>query len=127
MSNNTNITEYGDIDLYGGISAGTGLDLYDEAIETIRYPKPIPKHDIALRVYGDSMEPMFRDEDIVFIKKTQEIYHGQIGAFIVNGMGFLKKFYQEEDKVRLVSLNRDYKDIIIREYDDVRLVGIIVL
>lgn len=124
---NSSDDEYDDVDVYGGISAGTGLDLYDEVIETIRYPKPVPIHDIALRVHGDSMEPTFRDKEIVFIKKTTEIYHGQIGAFIVNGMGLLKKFYREKDSIRLVSLNRNYKDIVIGEDDDVRLVGTVIL
>lgn len=84
-------TQQEDVEVYGGVSAGTGLDLYDEVIETIKYPKPIPSHDIALRVIGDSMTPLFQDGELIFIKKTQEIHNGQIGVFIVNGQGFVKK------------------------------------
>lgn len=119
-------TQKEEVKVYGGVSAGTGLDLYDEVIETIKYPKPIPSHDIALRVIGDSMTPLFQDGELIFIKKTQEIHNGQIGVFIVNGQGFVKKIMKGVDSVKLISLNKKYDDIILTEYDDVHTVGIVV-
>lgn len=119
--------EYVTVGLYGKVSAGRGLDLYDEVIEEIQYPKPVPTHDIALQVHGDSMEPMFRDEEIIFVRKSYEINQGQIGVFIVNGQGFLKKFYRDADGLRLVSLNKNYTDILLQEFDEVKLVGVVVM
>ncbi|QTU82872.1 LexA family transcriptional regulator [Carnobacteriaceae bacterium zg-C25] len=119
--------EYVTVQLYGAASAGKGLDLYDEVVEEIPYPKPVPNHDIALRVHGDSMEPIFRDDEIIFIKKSHEINHGQIGVFILNGQGFLKKFYRDVDGLRLVSLNKKYDDLIVQEFDDIQLIGVVVM
>lgn len=119
--------EYQTVYLYGAASAGKGLDLYDEVIEEIQYPKPVPVHDIALRVHGDSMEPMFRDDEIIFVKKSHEINHGQIGVFILNGQGYLKKFYRDVDGLRLVSLNKKYDDIVVQEFDEIQLTGIVVM
>ncbi|MBS4762243.1 LexA family transcriptional regulator [Carnobacteriaceae bacterium zg-ZUI252] len=119
--------EYVTVQLYGVASAGKGLDLYDEVVEEIPYPKPVPNHDIALRVHGDSMEPIFRDDEIIFIKKSHEINHGQIGVFILNGQGFLKKFYRDVDGLRLVSLNKKYDDLIVQEFNDIQLVGVVVM
>ena len=44
---------------------------------------------------------------------------GEIGIFIVNGNGFIKK--QGED--RLISLNPDYDDVEISEWDEVYCKG----
>lgn len=119
-------TEYSAIKLYGAVSAGKGVALYEEYTDVITYPKPIPEHDIALQVNGDSMLPLFRDGEIIFINKTYEINHGQIGVFILNGQGFLKKFYKIDNDVRLLSVNETYQDITINEQDDLRLIGTVV-
>lgn len=119
-------TEYSTIKLYGAVSAGKGVTLYDEYTDVIPYPKPIPEHDIALQVQGDSMLPLFRNKEIVFVNKTHEINHGQIGVFILNGEGYLKKFYKINNDVRLLSVNEAYQDITIDEQDDLRLIGTVV-
>lgn len=120
-------SEVEEIGLYGEVSAGTGLWLSDETIETILYPKPIPTHDIALRVKGNSMEPLFQDGEVVFVRKTQNVNSGQIIIIIVNNEAYIKKLYKRHDEVRLISLNSDYDDIILTEYDQIEVVGIVVL
>ncbi|MBS4462910.1 LexA family transcriptional regulator [Aerococcaceae bacterium zg-B36] len=120
-------TQYEDVDLYGGASAGTGVELFDEVIETIKYPAPVPVHDIALKVLGDSMTPLFQDGEVIFIKKKQDINNGQIGVFIVNGQGYVKKLYKGVDEVKLISLNSHYKDIVLTEHDDIHIVGLVVM
>ncbi|MFK8242849.1 MULTISPECIES: XRE family transcriptional regulator [unclassified Facklamia] len=120
-------TQYEDVDLYGGASAGTGVELFDEVIETIKYPAPVPVHDIALKVLGDSMTPLFQDGEVIFIKKKQDINNGQIGVFIVNGQGYVKKLYKGPNEVKLISLNSHYKDIVLTEHDDIHIVGLVVM
>ncbi|MBF6626210.1 LexA family transcriptional regulator [Aerococcaceae bacterium zg-BR9] len=120
-------TQYEDVDLYGGASAGTGVELFDEVFETIKYPAPVPVHDIALKVLGDSMTPLFQDGEVIFIKKKQDINNGQIGVFIVNGQGYVKKLYKGVDEVKLISLNSHYKDIVLTEHDDIHIVGLVVM
>lgn len=120
-------SEVEEIGLYGEVSAGTGLWLSDETIETILYPKPVPGHDIALRVKGNSMEPLFQDGEIVFVRRTQSVNSGQIIIIIVNNEAYIKKLYKRHDEVRLISLNSDYDDIILTEYDQIEVVGIVVL
>ncbi|MBK0348933.1 cI-like repressor [Aerococcaceae bacterium zg-ZJ1578] len=120
-------TQYEDVDVYGAVSAGTGVELYDEVVETIQYPAPVPNHDIALKVSGDSMAPLFQDGEVIFVRKKQEINNGQIGVFIVNGQGFLKKLYKGSDAVKLISLNPNYEDIVLTEHDDIHVVGVVVI
>ncbi|MBJ6745542.1 LexA family transcriptional regulator [Streptococcus sp. 121] len=119
--------EYEEVLIYGEPSAGRGTWLSDESIESIMYPKPVPDHDIALRVRGNSMEPLFQDGEIVFVRKTKNVNHGQIIIIIVNNEAYIKKLYKHNQEVRLISLNSEYDDIILTEYDDVDVVGTVIL
>lgn len=120
---------YGTIKWYGAVSAGTGEFLTDETCEEIELPvEQIPDEaDFCLSVNGDSMEPIFNDNDYVFVKRQLEIYSGNIGVVIVNGESFLKRIWFENNFVRLESFNKKYKDIIITENDEFRIVGKVVM
>lgn len=122
-------TIYGTTKWYGAVSAGTGEFLTDETCEEIELPiEQIPDEaDFCLSVNGDSMEPIFHDDDYVFIKRQLEIYSGSIGVVIVNGESFLKRIWFENNFVRLESFNKKYKDIIITENDEFRIVGKVVM
>lgn len=117
---------YKSIVLYGEVSAGTGIWVGHEKQETIKYPAPIPKHDIALRVNGNSMEPLFYNGEVIFVKKTQEIYHDQFIVVIVNNEAYLKKLYKKDHEIRLISINPHYDDIILQEDDDIEIIGTVI-
>lgn len=122
-------TIFGTTKWLGAVSAGTGEFLTDETCEKIELPiEQIPDEaDFCLSVNGDSMEPIFHDNDYVFIKRQLEIYSGSIGVVIVNGESFLKRIWFENNFVRLESFNKKYKDIIITENDEFRIVGKVVM
>lgn len=122
-------TVYGTTKWYGAVSAGTGEFLTDETCEEIELPiEQIPDEaDFCLSINGDSMEPIFHDNDYVFIKRQSEIYSGNIGVVIVNGESFLKRIWFENNNIRLESFNKKYKDIIITENDEFRIVGKVVM
>ena len=113
----------------GIVSAGTGEFLTDETCEEIELPiAQVPDEaDFCLSVNGDSMEPIFHDGDYVFLKRQLEIYSGNIGVVIVNGESFLKRIWFENNNIRLESFNKKYKDIIITENDEFRIVGKVVM
>lgn len=99
------------------VSAGTGVYLDDCEREMIEVDDtPITNAaNFALKVAGDSMEPVFHDGDLVLVESQPTVEIGEIGIFIVNNEGFIKKFGGD----RLISLNPLYDDIILREYDDI--------
>ena len=121
-------TDWYEVKFYGSVSAGTGLYLDDEQVETISFGADmVPKGtDFCLKVNGDSMEPMFHNGDYVFIKRETDFRNGTIGAVIVNGEAYLKKIYITDNSIRLVSLNKKYKDIIVSEDDTLKYVGTVV-
>lgn len=129
---NTNVIdlrEYRDVDIQSNVSAGTGIvDLDADHTERISYNGFIPnKYDAAFRVQGDSMEPMFQDGEIVFVVKDEDVRNGQIGVVLIDGEAFIKKMYVEGDKLRLVSLNRLYEDIIANGSNEISVYGRVIL
>lgn len=117
-----------EVKFYGSVSAGTGLYLDDEQVETISFSSDMVPlgTDFCLKVNGDLMEPAFHDGDYVFIKRESDFRNGTIGAVIVNGEAYLKKLYVNEDSITLVSLNKKYKDIIVSNEDTINYVGTVV-
>lgn len=121
-------TNWYEVKFYGSVSAGTGLYLDDEQVETISFGADmIPSGtDFCLKVNGDSMYPMFHDGDYVFIKRETDFRNGSIGVVIVNGDAYLKKIYITKDSIKLVSLNKKYKDITVTQDDNLKYVGTVV-
>lgn len=128
-----------DIDIAGKVAAGLGTQNFDKTqpLFTIRMNKEdIPNdYDLALQITGDSMEPTFEDGEIIFVKEQNEFQNGMIAAVEINEEAFIKKIYKEENRIRLVSLNRDtdengnrvYPDFYADEKDELYLIGRVVL
>lgn len=128
-----------EVSYIGLLSAGHGCPNYDKerplGTVTMRESQ-IPSHyDLAFMVNGNSMHPTFENGEIVFIKLTSHVMNGQIGAVEINGEAFLKKMYVENRRLRLVSLNcecdengnRLYPDFYSDEYDDLYVIGRVIV
>ncbi|MBC9970265.1 helix-turn-helix domain-containing protein, partial [Staphylococcus aureus] len=89
------------VNVNGCVSAGVGERLHGETLFTEMVKAPIPPHDLALKVNGDSMEPMFKDGEIIFVEKTHNIKNGQIGIFIIEEEAYVKKVFVEDDRLTL--------------------------
>ena len=124
---NSYIQEKSEVDICGCASAGIGERLYNEPISKEFVRGYVPAHDIALKVNGDSMEPLFKNGQIIVIEKSHTIKDGQIGVFIINGDAYVKKVYVEDNRLTLVSLNKKYKDLYFYDNESVRLVGKVIL
>lgn len=105
------------------VSAGNGAWLADGHEYTYLYLEDVPESaDFALRVRGDSMEPMYSDDDIVFVRANTLVESGQIGVFCLNDEGYLKMLQGN----KLVSLNENYKPVIMNEWDNYFCAGRVV-
>lgn len=100
---------------------GDGDDWCDGEIE-VPDTADARKADYALTIQGNSMEPVFRNDDIILVKQQDAVDLGQIGIFVLNGEGYIKKNGGD----RLISLNDEYDDILIEEYDHCQCVGKII-
>lgn len=95
-----------------GFGRGFGYD--DSDRETIQVDERPPRHDIATRVSGDSMEPDYHDGDILYlVDKGLTTYNGELAVIAYGDRSYFKKIYTEKGRLRLVSLNDKYEDIIL--------------
>ncbi len=118
------------IELLGSVSAGTGEYLGDGTPEPVTIEGPIPRFDFAVRVHGDSMQPTFDDGQIIFVNKVEKVDEVRNNQFVIaeiNGEAFIKKLFVSYDCIKLISLNRNYEDIVIHDYDDYRIIGVVVI
>lgn len=82
--------------------------------ETIEVDEQPPRHDIATKVSGDSMQPDYQDGDILYlVDKGLTTYNGDLAVIAYGDRSYFKKIYTENGRLRLVSLNDKYEDIIL--------------
>lgn len=118
--------------LYGAVSAGTGeyIPQDESKPEKIIVEGKVPDHDFAVRVNGDSMEPLFTDQQIIYVNKADksEVRNHQFVIAELNGEFFIKKLQIDGDgSIKLISLNKKYSDIQIHDYDDFIIRGIVII
>ncbi len=103
-------------------SAGEGSFLFDEEPDTIISVinnSDTRKADICIAVAGDSMEPVYLDGDTLLVRRQPDIDIGEIGIFIQDGRGFVKK--KGED--HLISLNKLRPDVYPSEFNEIYCFG----
>lgn len=96
------------------VSAGPGVYLDEALADTIMIPDndKTASTSYALRISGNSMEPKYNDGDIVLVEEAKNVGVGELGIFILDGNGYFKKYGGD----RLISLNSEYGDIMLKDY-----------
>ena len=123
VSVSENLYEY---HVYEKMSAGIGTSVYDNRnYDTVYFNEELA-HDFASWVSGDSMEPKYQNGSVALIRETGFDYDGAVYAVVWNFQTFIKKVYREKEGLRLVSINKAYKDIYIPYDENPRIVGKIV-
>ena len=112
--------------VYESLSAGIGSSVYnDQDYDTVYFDEELA-HDFASWISGDSMEPTYHNGSVALIRETGFDYDGAVYAVVWDSQTFIKKVYREEEVLRLVSINKDYKDVYIPYDENPRIVGKIV-
>ena len=107
---------------YQQAAAGSGVMLESEESGERVFIRNNPMADRAdeiVTVNGASMEPDFHDGQDVYVQHTRDLEIGEVGLFVINGDGFIKQYQGG----CLHSLNPEYDDIRIGEFDEVFIVG----
>lgn len=131
--NQTKVYNYADdllsqqrtVEVVGQTAAGEALTYGDDMVEeeTVSY---VPKGaDKALYIKGDSMEPVIKDNSIVFYKEQPQVENGEIAIVEIHSEAVTckkVKFDYENRKIILESLNDKYEDMVFKD-DEVRVLG----
>lgn len=107
-------------------AAGLGNYMSDSDYEELELDAP-EGADAGIRISGDSMEPVIRNGEIVFIKFQPQILGGQTGIFILNGEAYCKRLEYISGEAYLYSYNSNYSAIHITPDDDLRTIGRVLL
>lgn len=123
------------------VSAGKGNFLDEDNFEDMEFPEgSVPEEaEFGLRISGDSMEPVYTHNQIVWVAKCDELNPGEVGIFVYDGCGYIKEYQEvmpEEDeaeeytfdgvvfpKLYLVSYNKAYDPILVNSELGFQIVG----
>jgi len=98
-------TDFNDLDYPAGV-----------ADDYVRCPDLHDPNAFAVRVVGDSMEPKFREGDIVVFSPGAEVHNGD-DCFIRFAMPhettFKRVFFEPDNKVRLQPRNQKYSPLVV--------------
>ena len=139
----TNLIHYIDMPVSNlCVSAGHGAFLDEGNFEIVSFPEnAVPDGaDFGVRVSGNSMEPVYHDGQIVWVQQCETISVGQVGIFVYDGEGYLKRYgeqYPDENVIEaytdsygavrmqpvMISYNQDYPDKVIRPESEFQIVG----
>ena len=118
------------IPLLGTIACGEPILATENVAEYVDMDTDVHA-DFALRCKGDSMiNARIFDGDIVYIRKQNSVENGEIAAVLIDGVeseseATLKRFFRENDKIRLSAENPMYADkqYYGEEMNQVRVIG----
>lgn len=124
------------------VSAGTGAFLDEGNFEMLSFPESsVPeKADFAVRVSGDSMEPVYQDGQIVWVQICDHVRVGEVGVFLYDGEGYIKEYNEQKPEGRdmeefidsygtlhmqpvMVSYNQKYEPKIISANAGFKVIG----
>lgn len=109
------------------VSAGPGNFLDEENYEDIPVSDDVPASaDFAVRVSGDSMEPLYHKNQIIYVHRQEYLENGEIGIFFLDGEAYVKKFQKDPEGMFLVSLNKKYSPKQITPGCDFKIFGKVV-
>lgn len=116
------------VSIYARVSS-QGFEISEVPVDCFDYPVPIPVHDIAFKVAGDSLEPNFFDDEVIFVIKDSILRTGDISIVQVNSRYYVMKVSQNREigDILLNSLNSNEVPITLSEKDDFIIFGKVVL
>lgn len=100
------------------VSAGTGVYLRPDGFtEHMVRAEAVKGADFGVPISGDSMEPLYKDGDIILVSMSSPVGIDDITLVTMDGCGYVKKL----GKGVLISVNHHYDPIPITE--DIRING----
>ena len=115
------------VPLLGTIAAGEPI-FAEEEHETYVDVGGSVHADFALEVKGSSMEPVYKDGDVVYIRSQDDVLDGQVAAVVVDDSATLKRVYHLPVGVQLMPLNPAFAPMLFtpENSDSVRILGLAV-
>ena len=127
LPENVRPARYRRIPLLGAIAAGEPIFAGEEH-ETYVDVGGSVRADFALEVQGESMEPVYKDGDVVYIRSQSDVSDGQVAAVVIDDSATLKRVYHLPIGVQLMPINPAFAPMLFtaENSDSVRILGLAV-
>lgn len=115
--------------LLGMVKAGYNYLASENIIGYVSIDKtlPNPEEYFALKVIGDSMQPVLYEDDLVIVHRQSDLDNGQIGIILIdNEEATVKKILKNKDNIELVAINQYYPSRILTKNDKFKIIGKVV-
>src|SRR6516165_12184248 len=114
--------------LFGKVAAGKPLPAIEQADDRLEVDAILGGKDrFALKVQGDSMiDDHIQEGDYVVIRRQATAENGEPVVAMIDNEVTLKRFYKEDDHIRLQPSNEKLSPIIVDDTKDVRILGVLV-
>ena len=97
--------------LLGLVKAGYNYLANENIIGWVSIDKklPDPENYFALKIVGDSMQPILYEDDIVIVHRQNDVESGQVGIVLIEDEeATIKKIIKHEDYIELKAFNSYY-------------------
>ena len=108
------------IPVLGRVAAGIPIEQIEdvEDFEDIKAPEGSEADYFALRIHGDSMQPLIQDGSVVIVHKQPDAETGEIVIATVNGDdATCKRLKKYAEGIMLVSINPAYDPMVFEKGD----------
>lgn len=112
--------------LLGTVKAGYNYLAEENFIGYIYLEKEVsdPENYFALKVTGDSMEPVLYDNDIIVVHQQNDVENGQIGIILIDGEeATVKRVLKHEDSIELIAFNSYYPPRKLNKNTNFKIIG----
>ena len=111
------------VPLIGEVAAGEPI--YDPENLGVYVDSPV-EADAAITVHGDSMEPTYKDGDLVYIKCRPDVPEGAVAVVFLDDEATIKHVYKRPTGLTLWSDNPNFRPMQIEfeDYAVVRVFGV---
>ena len=127
LPENVRPARYRRIPLLGAIAAGEPIFAGEEHETYVDVGSSV-QADFALEVQGESMEPVYKDGDVVYIRSQSDVSDGQVAAVVIDDSATLKRVYHLPIGVQLMPINPAFAPMLFtaQNSNSVRILGLAV-
>ena len=121
-----------EVPILGTVKAGYDYLAQENWIGTIDISKKLAETGefFALKIHGDSMFPVFIENDTVVVRKQEDFENGDIVVALINGEeATVKKGKKSDNSILLQPLNTNYEPLIFTKEEmktiPVKIIGVV--
>jgi len=115
--------------LLGIVKAGYDYLASENIVNYVSIDKKVsdPENYFALKVTGDSMQPILYEDDIVIVHRQNDVENGQTAIVLIDGEeATVKKVIKFDDHIELIAYNSYYPVKKLYKKDNFKIIGRVV-